>query len=152
MQKPPLALRDNSFPVSITHLPEVPDIEKVVYTKRKTVPHKRTVYGTGQCVALLQAKGFPIHAGAARNWPTAAKKMGYTVDKVPAVGAAVITKESSPGTSSGHAALVINTSATDITVEEQNYEGRFVSYRTIPLDSSTIKNAMFIHPRLGVTP
>jgi len=96
------------------------------------------------CVSLAQARGYNIHAGAARNWPEAAKRLGYTVDKNPEVNAVLVTWESSRDTSSGHVAIVEEVHDDYIVVIEQNYIARTISHRKILLIAPTIR--AFIHP------
>lgn len=118
----------------------------ILGAKRVERVEYRTV-GSGQCTALLQALGFNIHAGAARNWPTAALATGYTVSKVPKKGAALVTSESSQGTGSGHVAYVDEVDDIFLYVTEQNYVSRRISHGKIPLTSPII--LAYIYPKGG---
>jgi surface antigen len=94
--------------------------------------------GSGQCVALAQSRGFHI-AGNAKLWPTLAKEAGYTIGRTPEIGAAIVTSESSVGTSTGH--VLIQTGQVDdgwIPIEEQNYISRTITTGWIPADSPLI--------------
>ena len=116
---------------------------KTAYSETIRIEWGKTI-GSGQCVALAQARGFDIRAGAARNWPDAAKRLGYVVDTKPKVGSVLVTWESSAGTSSGHVAIVEEVHSDHIVVVEQNYIARTVSHRKILLIAPTIR--VFIHP------
>ena len=59
----------------------------------------------------------------------------------------MITKESSRGTNTGHATYVVALTTSYIRIEEQNYKGKYVTYRTLSLNSPIVKSAVFIHPR-----
>lgn len=96
----------------------------------------------GQCVTVPQAAGFAVHAGAARNWPSAAKKLGYTVNKNPQAGSVIVTAESSYGSASGHVALVKKVEGNYVYVVESNYLGRTKTEGWIP----TANAVAFIHP------
>jgi hypothetical protein len=123
--------------VVVSHLPEI----------KTAVKRPHISYGNGSCVAFVQAMGFNIHAGAAKNWPIVAVKLGYQVVSVPVVGSAMVTKESSRGTNSGHVALVIGVQLNDIIVKEQNYIGLgIVSIRTISKRSLVYRQSSFILP------
>lgn len=96
----------------------------------------------------MQAYGFDIHAGAAKNWPQAALLLGYEVDNEPRVGDAMITKESSYGTNTGHGVLVLEVHEDYLLVKEQNYIGPYiVSTREIRKDSWIYQSAVFIHQK-----
>lgn len=102
----------------------------------------------GQCVCLVQAAGFNIHAGAARNWPVAAKKLGYSVSSTPMAGSAIVTKESSTGANTGHVGIVQAVTAAGVFIKEMNYKGYgVVSTRLLAYTSSTLKTAVFIQPK-----
>jgi surface antigen len=136
---------------NVSHLPETVDKPIAIQraykdrsaTGRVILVEQRRV-GSGQCVAFVQAAGFDIHAGAARNWVAAATNAGYTVSSVPIKGAAVVTWESSAGSKSGHVALVEEVDDNFIYVVEQNYVAGRVSHGKIARTSATIR--AYIYP------
>lgn len=83
----------------------------------------RNQYGAS-CVPFVQAKGYHIYgAKYAINWPSAARAAGYRVDHVPEIGAAIVTRESSAGTSTGHVAIQLSKPENGyVYVAEQNYQ------------------------------
>lgn len=101
--------------------------------------------GSGQCVAFVQAAGFNIHVGAARNWVTGAAAAGYKTGKTPIKGAAVVTSESSYGSNSGHVALVEKVEDGWVYVVEQNYVRAKVSHGRIPIGSPLVR--LYIYPK-----
>jgi hypothetical protein len=62
----------------------------------------------------------------------------HELKKEPWIGAVVITKESKPGTDTWHAAYVYDIASGSEFLIETNYEGEFVSTRSLPLDSQLI--------------
>lgn len=153
----PLLLLLTLAPASVAKAPQtthsLPRVVRHVQLSRlpipvdKPRPKKTTGYGNGSCVALAQAKGFNIHAGAAKNWPAAARKLGYTVNTKPVVGSVIVTKEGSKGTDTGHVAVVTAVTPDSIKIVEQNYQGKYiVSTRLLSANSPIVTNAVFIHP------
>lgn len=74
-------------------------------------------------MALVQAKGFSLQVGFAKNIPAIARSANYTVDLSPEKNAIFVTGESSAGgENTGHAGIIIDASDPDyVYVLEQNY-------------------------------
>lgn len=104
-----------------TRAPTLRPVARLVRS-RQTRPRVAKIVGRGyQCVRLAQLAGFPIHAGYARNWPSAARKLGYKVDKNPTPGSVFVTRESRYRTSSGHVGLILKVEGSWLYVRESNY-------------------------------
>ena len=138
------------IPLALPSLPIIPDRPRrpIVFASQTSKARVEKVlsvrYGSGQCVALARAiSGLEI-SGSAYLWPTLAKNEGYTVDKIPAKGAVIVTSESSYGTYTGH--VLVQTGdvvAGYIPVIEQNYISRTVTVGWLPASSPVI--VAFIH-------
>lgn len=136
----------------VAHLPEVKD--KPVRLARghriaqdERYPRVGKVIGKGgQCVSLAQKRGFPIYVGAAKQWPEAAKKLGYVVDKIPEKGAVIVTTESSAGTNTGHV-MVITGEEVDgyLPIIESNYRRLTITTGFIAKNDPQIR--AIIHPK-----
>lgn len=101
--------------------------------------------GSGYCVAYARAQGFEIY-GNANDWPTLAKEAGYPVDQSPAVGALIVTSESSAGTNTGHVTGTIQRIKDGYSYQcEQNYVSRKVTCGWIDLSSPLV--VAYIHPK-----
>lgn len=92
--------------------------------------------GVYQCVVYARKiTGNPEVKGTAKNI--------VPNTQVPAVGAVVLTKESLPGTYTGHAAVVVAVTGDSIVLEEANYfrggKTNVSVGRTLPLDSPLIR-------------
>lgn len=120
-------------------------IDQIPGRPRVVVTRKGKSIGNGSCVQYARAQGVPA-SGIARNVPTLAKEQGYQVDLQPEVGAAIVTRESSAGTNSGHVTGPIEQIDGNWAYQcEQNYVRATVTCGWIDLSSATI--VAFIHPR-----
>lgn len=136
-------------PFLAKRLPTIQDKPRIAYNAPKSPQDERyprvvKILGFGgQCVTVAQNNGFPIHAGAARNWPVAASNLGYEVGSTPKVGSVIVTRESSYGTNSGHVALVKRVEGEYVYVLESNYIGGKKTEGWIPVS----KAVAFIYPK-----
>lgn len=122
--------------------------KKTILAGRKRVETvlKGKAVGNGSCVQYARSQGFKV-SGIAKNTPTLAKNEGYQVDLSPAVGAAIVTTESSAGTNSGHITGPIQKVDGNWGYQcEQNYVSHTVTCGWIDLSSPTI--VAFIHPKI----
>jgi hypothetical protein len=136
----------------VTHLPEVKD--KPAHLTRASIrpqderyPRVDKVIGKGgQCVSLAQKHGFNIYTGAAKGWPSAAKKLGYVVDKTPEKGAVIVTSESSAGTNTGHVMIITGEVVEGyIPIIESNYRRLTITSGYIAKNDPRIR--AIIHPK-----
>jgi len=109
--------------------------EKLSYIATTPITRTRTTqnsssghYQRGQCTAFVASKRYvPNGWGNATKWKSHAERSGWTVSRVPVIGAI--------GWTYGHVVYVISVQATTVTISEQNYDYKS-SIRTIDVPIS----------------
>ena len=98
-------------------------------------------YPYGWCTYWVATKRYvPPHWGNARSWLASARSAGYSTGSEPAVGAIMVSSESSMG----HVAYVESVSGGSITISEMNYRGWGVSStRTISAHAGQIMGYVY---------
>lgn len=99
-------------------------------------PKNGNTFAPGQCTDYVARKiAIPWH-GNAGAWTSNSKAYGAVVDKLPAVGAILVTNESR----AGHVAYIESVNGDEFTISEWNYQGRYKeTTRTFNVTDSRIK-------------
>lgn len=140
----PFGTQVSSPTIKVASLPHVPDkpLKAQNGARARVVLVLGKVSGNGSCVAYAKSLGFRV-SGNANLWPQNALVAGYRVDKIPEVGAIIVTKESSYGANTGHVTGAIQKI-------EDGYayisEGNYVSGRVTEGWILLSKAIAFIHP------
>lgn len=100
------------------------------------VPDNGNTFAAGQCTDYVARKIAIPWRGNAGAWTTNSKAYGAVVDRIPAVGAILVTNESRVG----HVAYIESVSGTTFTFSEWNYQGRYKeTTRTFDVTDNRIK-------------
>ncbi|SGO70005.1 Soluble lytic murein transglycosylase precursor [Mycobacterium tuberculosis] len=128
-------------------------VDNYPYKTANTSGADRWGFYIRQCTSFvawrLNEAGIPFHNtmkggrfGNAENWADNARRLGYTVNNKPAVGAVAQWNAGAFGHSGyGHVAYVTAVDGSKITIEEYNYKQFSYSRRTLP--ASQVSN--YIH-------
>lgn len=97
---------------------------------------KGNTFAAGQCTDYVARKIVIPWRGNAINWLRNSQSYGAVVDKVPIVGAILVTNESR----AGHVAYIESVSGNTFTISEWNYAGKYkTTTRTFTVGDSRIK-------------
>lgn len=107
---------------------------------RAVYANSKYPYGWCTYYASAMRPDIPGSLGNAGRWLAGAAAQGFSTGNTPAVGAVMVSRESSVG----HVAIVESVSGDSFTVSEMNYQGwGIVSRRTISAGSGVIKGFIY---------